>query len=336
MSNMKRVLILGAGGIGKRHLRGFLKTGRAVLSIVEPDLEKREAAKRDYPIEAAYGAMDEVDPARFDLAVIAAPAHLHVPLALRCVEAGLAFLCEKPLAVAWEGVETLLSRVRQRNVPARVGFVRRCGPETIELRKRILQGEIGRIRMAYLNLSQDYPKYRPDYRVIYYARPEMGGGCILDAASHAIDLLLWILGDVAEVAAMYEHLALDGVEVEDCCLIALRFRNGVLAHIAMNQFQKPNAALIEFIGETGNLMLDQSVLKLARDDSGRWESEDFMKSRTPMEAHEARFALQANAMLDLLEGKPCHLATLEEAARGLRVALAVKQAGREKRTVTVE
>ncbi len=336
MSERKRILILGAGGIGKRHIRGFLKTGRVSVSLVEPDPSKREAVNREYPFEAVYGALDEVDLGRFDLAVIAAPAHLHIPLAMRCVDAGVPFLCEKPLAVTWEGVELLLARTRERAIPARVGFVRRCAPEVIELRKRILNGEIGRIRMAYLNLSQEYPRYRPDYRTIYYARPEMGGGCILDAASHAIDLLLWILGDVSEVAAMYDHLALEGVEVEDCCLIALRFRSGVLAHIAMNQFQKPNTSLVEFIGETGNLLLDHSVLKVARDDSGRWESRDFMEGLKPTEAHESRFVFQANAMLDLLEGKPCPLATLEEAARGLRVALAVKQAGREKRTVHVE
>ena len=50
-----------------------------------------------------------------------------------------------------------------------------------------------------------------------------------------------------------------------------------------------------------------------------------------MAAHQARFAMQANYMLDALEGAPCHLATLDEDAElNLRLALAAKQSWDER------
>lgn len=54
-----------------------------------------------------------------------------------------------------------------------------------------------------------------------------------------------------------------------------------------------------------------------------------------MEAHEARFAYQANLMLDTIEGKPSQMATLEEARTSLRIALAAKQSDLEKRIITL-
>jgi predicted dehydrogenase len=82
-------------------------------------------------------------------------------------------------------------------------------------------------------------------------------------------------------------------------------------------------------------MLDMSVLKFADDDSGRWEARDFMEGLRPMEAHEARFRLQADLFLDAVEGKPCHLATLEEARDNLRVVLAAKESYATKRIIAL-
>lgn len=330
---MKQVLIVGAGGIGKRHVRGFLKTGRARLTVVEPDAAKRGEVLGQYDILAGHADIREVDLSRFDLAVICAPAHVHVPLALACAGAKLPFLTEKPLAVTMDGVDGMIEAVRRAGIEARVGYVRRSAREVIDLRRRVLDGAIGDLRMCYMNASQEFPKYRPDFQRTYYAKKAMGGGCILDGASHMIDLLLWFFGPVREVCAMYDRLQLQGVEGEDCCLISIRFANGCMAQIAMNQFQKPNVNTIELIGTTGNLLLDVATLKYARDDSGQWEARDYMAGLNPMEVHEARFALQAGWMLDAVEGKPCHLTTLEEARDNLRVALAAKESYETKRIV---
>ncbi len=333
---MKRVLIIGTGGIGKRHIRGFLKTGRARLSVVEPVAEKRAEVLREYAIESGHGDLGEADLKSFDLAVICAPAHVHVPLGLACVEAGVPFLVEKPLAVTLEGVDALLAKVKEKGLAARVGYVRRSGAEVMEMKRQLAEGRIGDLRMAYMNASQEFPKYRPDYQTTYYARAAMGGGCILDGASHLIDLAIWFFGMPAEVSAMYDRLTLTGVECEDCCLISIRFQSGALVQISMNQFQKPNTNTVEVIGTRGNLMLDLATLKFSGDDSGVWDGKNYMDGLKPMEAHEARFSLQANRMLDVIEGTPSQMATLEEARANLRVALAAKQSDREKRIIRLD
>ena len=333
---MKPVLIAGTGGIGKRHIRGFIKTGRAELSVVEPDKAKLDEVLKTYSIKAGYADIKDAPLSSFAAAVICAPAHVHIPLGQACAEAGVPFLLEKPLAVTMEGVDKLIETVKRKGLVVRVAYVRRTSPEAIELHKQLGAGRIGEVKTCWINTSQEFPKYRPDYQKTYYAKKAMGGGAVLDAASHHIDLLMWTMGDVKEVAAMYDRLVLQGVEAEDTCVISLRFKSGGIAQININQFQKPNESVIEFAGTKGNLAIDFAKLKFANDDSGNWETVDHMAGLKPMEAHEARFALQANLFLDAVEGKPCHLTTLDEARKNLRVALAAKESYETKRIVVLE
>ena len=333
---MKRVLIVGSGGIGRRHLKGYGLTGRASLAIVEPDAGRRAEAAELFGITEAYTNITEADLTSFDLAVICAPANFHVQLIRTCAAAKLPFMVEKPLSVTMDDVDVALAEVKASGVEARVGYVRRVAEEVVALRDKIVGGKIGRLRLAYLNSSQEFPKYRPDFQRTYYARPEMGGGAILDAASHLFDMLIWIMGKPTDVSCMFDRLVLEGTNVEDTCLVTVRFASGAMANVTINQFQKPNISTFEFIGDAGNLMIEHSTLKFADDDSGTWkEQRNYMDGLVPTEAHQARFKLQANAMLDAIEGKPCWLATLEDARDNLRVALAAKQSWTEKRIIAL-
>ncbi len=333
---MQRVLIIGSGGIGRRHLRGYAATGRAELAIVEPHQERRAEAEAEFALSQSFSDLAAADLSSFDLAVICAPAHLHVPLMLKCAEAGLPFMVEKPLAVTMDAVDAALAAVNKAGVLARVGYIRRIAPELLAVRQHIHDGKIGELKLAYVNSSQDFPKYRPDFQRTYYARPEMGGGAILDAASHTFDMLIWLMGKPVAVGAMYDRLVLQGTQTEDTCLINICFANGTMANVTINQFQKPNISQASFIGTKGNLALEHSVLSFSDDDSGTWQDRhDFMDGLVPTEAHQARFTIQANAMLDALEGKPCHLATLEEARQNLQIALAAKTSWRDRVIVSI-
>lgn len=331
---MRKAIVIGTGGIGKRHLRGLVETGRVQLTLVEPDNGRRRDAERHFGPAASYAALEDADLGSHDLAVICTPAHLHVAMMNECAAAGVSFLVEKPLAVSMDGVDNVIDKVRRAGVLARVGYIRRIAPEIQAVRQQIGTGKIGDVKLVYVNSSQEFPKYRPDYPKTYYSRPEMGGGAILDAASHTFDLLIWMMGRPVTVGAMYDRLALDGSRTEDTCLIAIRFESGAMANVAINQFQKPNVSSIEFIGTRGNLVVDHSAVRFADDDSGGCkEVRDFMEGLAPMAAHQARFTLQANAMLDAIEGKSDALATLDEARTNLLVALAAKRSWQERRFI---
>ena len=334
---MKNVLIIGAGGIGRRHIKGYLATNMVSLSIVEPDDKKISSIKEEFSIDKTYTSIQQANLTEFDLAVICSPANMHVDAMNICAQNNLSFMVEKPLSTSMEGVDEIIQLVKKNNLFARVGYTRRNSHVSRALKSQIDNNKVGDVKLVYINSSQEFPKYRPDYQTIYYAHPEMGGGAILDAATHMIDQLIWIIGKPTEVSCMFDRLVLKGTKTEDTCLINIRFESGIMANITVNQFQKPNVNSYEFIGTKGNLKLDHSILRFADDDSGKWKEEkDYMQGLDPMEVHQNNFLLQAEKILDGLEGKECDLATLEEAKLNLKVVFAAKQSWQEKKIISIE
>ena len=334
---MKNVLIIGAGGIGRRHIKGYLATNMVSLSIVEPDDKKISTIKEEFSIDKTYTSIQQANLTEFDLAVICSPANMHVDAMNMCAQNNLSFMVEKPLSTSMEGIDEITQLVKKNNLFARVGYTRRNSHVSRALKSQIDNNKVGDVKLVYINSSQEFPKYRPDYQTIYYAHPEMGGGAILDAATHMIDQLIWIIGKPTEVSCMFDRLVLKGTKTEDTCLINIRFESGIMANITVNQFQKPNVNSYEFIGTKGNLKLDHSILRFADDDSGKWKEEkDYMQGLDPMEVHQNNFLLQAERILNGLEGKECDLATLEEAKLNLKVVFAAKQSWQEKKIISIE
>ena len=334
---MYKVLIIGAGGIGRRHIKGYLSTNRAIISIVEPNDHKRIQVEKEYPIQNSYSDFASVKLNEYDFVLICAPANYHIEPMRVCAKNNIAFMVEKPLSISLDGIDEIISLVEKNKLFARVGFTRRNSVVQKAVRKQILNGKIGDLKLIFINSSQEFPKYRPDFQSTYYAKPETGGGAILDASSHMIDQLIWIVGRPKHVSCMYDQMVLEGTKTEDTCLINIYFESGLMANITVNQFQKPNVNSYEFIGTKGNLLLNHSILNFSNDDSGSpKEITDFMKGLDPMEVHQHNFSLQASSMLDGLEGKLCEAATLQEAKLNLQVALAAKKSWDEKKIISIE
>ena len=75
---MKNIILIGAGGIGRRHIKAYLATNRATISIVEPDDDKVSSIKNDFKISKAFNKIEDVELSDFDLALICSPANFHV------------------------------------------------------------------------------------------------------------------------------------------------------------------------------------------------------------------------------------------------------------------
>ncbi|HHV62657.1 MAG TPA: Gfo/Idh/MocA family oxidoreductase [Firmicutes bacterium] len=323
---MKSILVVGGGGIGERHVRCFLATGRAEVSVCDANPERLAKLKESYPVKATFNDFDGVDLAGFDGVLIATPANMHISMAMRCAEQGVPFLVEKPLSVNMDGVDRLIESIR--GIPCGVAYVRRSMPSFRRLKELAGSGIIGRLRMGRFNFSQDYRKYRPDYQRIYYAREDMGGGCILDAASHSINLAQWFFGEVEDTVAFYDRLEFEGVEVEDSSIILLRFREGrALVELFTNQFQQPNLVEIELIGNQGNLRYtvdgEMHTITFCNSDANKWE--EMGRYRV---TRDDPFIAQAHDFLNAIEGTGTLPTSIEEGKKTLAVALAAKASQR--------
>ena len=317
-ANVHKVLVVGAGSIGERHLRCFQATGRATVNLVEINDSLRRIVAERYDIREASGDLDTALASRPDAAVIATPAPLHVSLATRLAEAGIHVLIEKPLSTNLEGIDRLRQVVRERAVTAAVGYVYRCHPSLVALRKAVLGAQFGRPVELVAVCGQHFPTYRPGYRDIYYRDRTTGGGAIQDALTHIVNAGEWLLGPVDRLVTDAAHLVLDGVAVEDTVHLLTR-HGAALASYSLNQHQAPNEMTLTVICEKGTARCEfhEHRWRWLVEPGGTWQDE-----RIPPLERDALFITQANAFLDAVEGRAAPLCTLEEGLQTLRVNLA--------------
>ena len=316
-SEKHRVLVVGAGSIGERHIRCFLAAGRCEVSLVEINEALRQAVEVRYAVRG-FANLEAGLKERPRIAVIATPAHLHVEMATKLAEASIHLLIEKPLATSEAGIARLLSLVREKNRIAGVAYVYRSHPVLSDMREAICSGTFGPPVQIVVVAGQHFPTYRPAYREIYYRERATGGGAIQDALTHLINAGEWLVGPVTRLVADAAHQVLPGVEVEDTVHVLTR-HGRALGSYSLNQHQAPNETSITVICERGTARFEvhNSRWRWMASPGGEWQD----GLCQPLERDEL-FTRQANLFLDAVEGKQPPTCSLEDGLQTLRVNLA--------------
>jgi predicted dehydrogenase len=314
-----RILVVGVGSIGERHLRCFQKTGRVDAGLCELNDSLRQTVAERYSVKAAYKSLDEALAGGWEAAVICTPAHLHIAQARQAVKAGLHLLIEKPLSTSLDGVADLIGEARAAHRKTAVAYVQRFNPTVVALRQVLQSGRFGEPVQLYFTSGQHFPTFRPAYRTIYYTKHATGGGAIQDALTHGINAAEWLVGPVQRLVADAAHQVLEGVDVEDTVHLIARQGSGVLSTFSLNQHQAPNELTITVVCRRGTVRaaLHERKISTMSEPNAPWEEQVL----PPMERDDI-FVLQANGFLDYLDDKAPARATLEDGLQTLKVNLA--------------
>ncbi len=325
-----RVLVIGAGSIGERHVRCFQQTGRATVSLCEIDSSIRQRVRATYGLEEAFGDLEQTRLLPPDAAVICTPARLHVPMAIRLAEAGIPTLIEKPLSTRLDGIDRLRNSSETGKTLMAVAYVYRAHPMLASMRRSILEGRFGKPLQLVAFCGQNFPFHRPAYREIYYKNRATGGGAVQDALTHILNAAEWLIGPITELAADAAHKALEGVEVEDTVHVVARHQS-VLASYTLNQYQAPNEIVITVVCEDGTARFEmhRNRWRWMSQPQSEWHDESQSLERDTL------FVRQANSFLDGVEAKAAPLCSLEEGLRTLLVNLAILHASETHEWISV-
>ncbi|WP_414663394.1 Gfo/Idh/MocA family protein [Horticoccus sp. 23ND18S-11] len=232
MTQTYRAVLVGTGSVADSHARAIEETrGRVQLvSAVDVERDRVNAFCARHKIAIARTDYEQaLREDRPDIVLVAAPPSLHAAMSIAAMESGAWVLCEKPLCASLAELDRIAeAEVRTGRYTACV-FQQRFASSTAHLRRLAAEGLLGRPLVAVCHTLW----YRDSS---YYAIPWRGkwttelGGPTMGLGIHAMDHLLHILGDWAEVRA---HAAtLDrAIEVEDVSMALVRFANGALASV---------------------------------------------------------------------------------------------------------
>jgi predicted dehydrogenase len=332
MSGLRRVLIVGAGSIGERHLRCFAATSRAIVSLCELNSQLRATVAERYGVTASFTDYEAALAERPDVVVICTPAHTHVAMAQAAAERGCHLLIEKPLSTSAEGVDRLIRTLRENRKQAGVAYIYRCHPALSAMRRAILERRFGAPLQLTAQCGQHFPLYRPAYREIYYRDRAQGGGAVQDALTHVVNAAEWLVGPIDRLVADVDHLALAGVTVEDTAHVLTR-HGRVMGCFSLNQHQPINETSITVVCESGIVRFEyhRNRWLWSTQPGGEWNDES-----TPELERDSLFTIQASAFFDAVENGVAPLCSLDEARRTLAVNLAILRSAEERTWQSLE
>jgi UDP-N-acetylglucosamine 3-dehydrogenase len=186
-----RVAVIGAGNMGKHHLRNYSLIPEAEpvgLADINPDTKKlateyKTAFFTDYKV-----MLDEVKP---DAVSIVVPTPYHAEVATEAISRGIHCMLEKPITATVEEAESLIRLAKDKNIVFTVGHIEHYNPVVRKLKELIDSGSLGEITSVVAKRVGGFPATEPKSDVI------------IDLAVHDIGIISFLLG--VQPQQIYSH-----------------------------------------------------------------------------------------------------------------------------------
>ena len=342
--NRLRIAVIGAGYMGRKHLQYLAASADCRLAaLVDPDPAAQRAA-REHGARYCRDIGELLSGEPIDGAIVAAPTDLHEEVGLRCIDAGVPALIEKPICATVESAERLNHAAEQAGVPLLVGHHRRYNPAAAAAKRLLDAGALGRL----VGISAIWCMCKPDS---YYAaawRRQPGGGPVLTNLIHEIDLLRYLAGDIIEVAGFTAN-AVRGFATEDSAALTLRFAGGALASVVMSDCTPSPWSWEQASDESPQFPAnEQNPIRLFGTDAALefprltvWRYRGAKSWTSPLDSAAVRvpggdaFALQLAHFAAVIRDRATPIVSGREGQRTLAATLALFEAARTGRSVTL-
>jgi UDP-N-acetyl-2-amino-2-deoxyglucuronate dehydrogenase len=249
--------LVGCGRVSSIHLDAISRLQDfRLVAVCDLSREKVQETADKYQVKAYTDYSEFLSDTTIRIVDICTPSGMHPSMGMMAAKAGKDVILEKPMGVTsfTEAVKLVeFCKTAKRNL-----FVikqNRCNPLIQKLYEMIRKGRFGKIISASAILrwkrTQDY--YQQD---AWRGTKQLDGGVLMNQASHHVDLLRWIVGDVRTVFAK-RRTFLRRIESEDTAIALLEFKNGALGTIEATTCASPSdiEASLTVLGEKGSVKI---------------------------------------------------------------------------------
>lgn len=253
--------IIGFGRIGKRHFNHIKNFGE-IIAVCDIDNSQIKSDELN-SIRTYTSVLDFLKNEKniIDVVSICTPNGLHAEHSILALKNGFHVLCEKPMALNRYDAGKMIQTAEEFNRRLFIVKQNRYNPPVVAVKNLIDEGKLGRIFSVQLNCfwnrNEDY------YKNSWKGTLNLDGGTLYTQFSHFIDLLLWMFGDIQKCSGYSaNHNHKDSIEFEDCGVVSLIFRNGILGSInyTVNSFRQNMEGSITIFGEKGTIKIGGQYL----------------------------------------------------------------------------
>lgn len=249
--------IVGGGGISNTHARAVSEVDSAKVSaFVGANQENIQRLSQEYGGVAYSDFNAFLQHKPMDAVIIGSPSGLHAQEGIECARRGLHVLVEKPIAVTVAKADALIHECEAMKVKLGVCFQDRFSADAVRLKEFLDAGGLGKLILVSARVKwYRPPEYYRESR--WRGKLELdGGGALMSQGIHTVDLLLWLLGDVARVYAK-SMTALHDMESEDTLVATLEFTSGAVGTLEAATSVYPGYdRRIEITGAEGTIIFE--------------------------------------------------------------------------------
>ena len=254
--DMLKFALVGCGRISKRHSELLGKEqipGASLAAVCDAVPDRARAVGQQFNVPWFDDMHEMMRSAPVDVVVVLTPSGAHAQNVTELARYRKHVVVEKPMALTLSDADAMIRACDAAGVKLFVVKQNRFNVPVVKLREALEQGRFGRLVMGTVRVRwcrrQDY--YDQD---AWRGTWSMDGGVLTNQASHHVDLLEWMMGDVETVYAM-SRTALVDIETEDTAVVSLRFANGALGVIEATTAARPKdlEGSISILGEGGTV-----------------------------------------------------------------------------------
>ena len=248
--------LIGCSSIAKKHAESLSRIeGVALSAVCDLDGAKAESLGKSYGVKPYTDYHQMFEREKIDVAVVLTPSGDHAERVLDLVKYRKHIVVEKPMALRLEDADSVIRACDEAGIKLFVVKQNRYNKPIQALRQALEAGRFGKLVLGTVRVrwcrTQDY----------YDAAPWRGtwawdGGVLTNQASHHIDMLEWMMGEVECVNAMTARRVVH-IEAEDTGAAIVRFRNGALGIIEATTACRPKdlEGSISILGEKGSVVV---------------------------------------------------------------------------------
>jgi len=248
--------LVGCGRIAKRHseLLGHHQIdGASLVAVCDTTLAKAMKIAGQFNVPAYENMHDMMQSEEIDVVVVLTESGRHAQHVIELASYGKHIIVEKPMALTLNDADAMITACDSSGCKLFVVKQNRFNVPVVKTREALEADRFGKLVLGTVRVRWCRPQS-------YYDQDEwrgtwaLDGGVLTNQASHHIDLLEWMMGDVESVFAMSATTLVD-IEAEDTAVVALRFNNGALGLIEATTATRPKdlEGSLSILGEGGSV-----------------------------------------------------------------------------------
>lgn len=254
---MLKFALIGCGAIAKKHVAAINRLNNAeIVGAFDVDAHTAHVFGQKNLIPTFINVEKMIIETEPDVLNILTPSGIHAETVMKLIQFNKHFVIEKPLALRLDHIDQILEQCNKRNLKIFVVQQNRFNPPIQKLKEALVQNRFGKLVLGTIRVRWCRTQKYYDQKT-WRGTWLNDGGVFTNQASHHIDALIWLIGDVESVMAK-TTTRLVNIEAEDTGVAILKFKNGALGILEATTATRPKdlEGSISILGENGSVEID--------------------------------------------------------------------------------